>query len=349
MGGCQRGSATQLEYHLINGGDMNQQNTSISFGVVGLGRIGGGLAGQALDKGFQVMGYDKAEPSPELINKGLDYCSELNKLCYKIDQQKKIVFIYVPAGSLVDEIADEIASQMQAGDIIVDGGNSYWGDSLKRHRRYAQRGIEFVDLGTSGGISGATTGACFMAGGNLVAVKALQPILESLATKGGYVHAGSAGAGHFVKLVHNGIEFGMLQAIGEGMSLLAEMAKHSTIQEIKVSETLECWRHGSVIRSWLVDLLAASLPHESLLEDVPSYIEDTGEVNWLLEDALRLEVPIPVINSSVQELFSSRRKVRIDHQSVALMRKGFGGHPLGSDPAIQDERKTSRVFPPEKI
>lgn len=226
---------------------------------------------------------------------------------------------------------------LEPGDIVLDGGNSYWGDSIRRARRTAGRGIHWLDLGTSGGVDGARHGACFMVGGPDEAVAQVEPILRKLAVPGGYVHAGASGAGHFTKLVHNGIEFGMLQAIGEGVALLARYP-----DKLPVADVVACWRHGSVIRSWLVDLLEQRL-REDGLDAVPPVIEDTGEVNWLVADALELDVPTPVITQSVVQLSASRDRDKRWARAIAMMRKGFGGHPYGRSPALQRERRESRI------
>jgi len=223
-------------------------------------------------------------------------------------------------------------------NVIVDGGTSYWGDSIRRANRLMEQGIHLVDLGTSGGVDGARQGACFMAGGDRQAIARIEPILLQLAIKDGYVHAGPPGSGHFTKLVHNGIEFGMLQAIAEGMDLL----KHFR-DELDIPEVLRCWRHGSVIRSWLIDLMHEQYKKQGGLDKVPAYIEDTGEVNWLVNDALKMEVSIPVIAQSVMQLFVSRDDQKNSARAIAMMRHGFGGHPFGKDEAIVHERRFGRV------
>jgi 6-phosphogluconate dehydrogenase len=202
-----------------------------------------------------------------------------------------------------------------------------------------------VDLGTSGGFEGARHGACFMAGGEREAVARVEPILLDLAVEGGYVHAGPPGAGHFVKLVHNGIEFGMLQAIGEGLDLLERYR-----DDLEMAEALRCWRHGSVIRSWLVELMEESYRENEGLTEIPAYVEDTGEVNWLVDDALHMETPIPVISQSVMQLFASRDAEKNWARGIAMMRHGFGGHPYGSDEAVVGERREGRIggFPSDR-
>lgn len=307
------------------------------WGVVGLGRIGGGLASQALSRGRPTAGFDLAGAGPELRERGLSEADSLKGLTSLV-RTPRIIFLYVHAGRTVDEVMTELAQSLEPGDLIVDGGNSYWGDSLRRHEWCSERGLEFVDLGTSGGVQGASSGACFMAGGSESAFLRLEPILRDLAVEGGVVHAGGPGCGHFVKLVHNGIEFGMMQAIGEGLALL-----EASELKPRIPETLECWRHGSVIRSWLVDLLAEALAAPDTLPQTPSWIEDTGEVNWLVQDAVRMEVPTPVITQSVIQLFASRDQTQNWAKAIALMRLGFGGHKLGPIKSLEEERKTARI------
>ena len=307
------------------------------FGIVGLGRIGGNLARQALEKGLRVVGHTRGGARQELLRAGLVECRALPDFRRELKQPRRVL-LYVPAGPALDELLDALASALDTGDILVDGGNSYWGDSLRRYERLRGRGLHFVDLGTSGGVPGARSGACFMAGGDAEAVGQIEPILRALAVPGGYVHAGPPGTGHFVKLVHNGIEFGMLQAIGEGMALL-----ESFHTRLEAAEILRCWRNGSVIRSWLIDLMEQAYRSEAGLRRIPSHVEDTGEVNWLVTDAIGMEVPVPVIATAVMELLSSRDTDRYSGRAVAMMRHGFGGHPYGPDEAIRRERATSRT------
>jgi 6-phosphogluconate dehydrogenase len=295
------------------------------LGIVGLGRMGGNLARLAVRRGLRVVGCA-----------GFERAASLAALCAGLKVPRRIL-LYVPAGRIVDRLLDELTGLLRPGDAIADGGNSYWGDSIRRHARLAPLGIEFIDVGTSGGVHGAAHGACFMVGGRTRGVRRFAPILRRLAVNGGYVHAGGPGSGHFVKLVHNGIEFGMLQAIGEGVALLEGYA-----EKLPVGAILGCWRNGSVIRSWLVELMEEQYRQQDGLA-VPPVVEDTGEVNWLVDDALRMEVPIPVIAQSVMQLFASRDRRKDWARAIAMMRHGFGGHPFGLDRAVARERRTGRV------
>jgi 6-phosphogluconate dehydrogenase len=315
---------------------------SSEFAIVGLGQMGGNIARQALESGFRVVGQTRGEPPEDLVRLGLVPLDEPGGLRAAL-RPPRLVFLWVPAGPVVDGVVEEVAAALEPGDVIADGGNSYWGDSVRRHATLKDRGIGFVDLGTSGGLPGARRGACFMAGGEAQPVGRLEPVCRALAEEGGFVHAGGPGAGHFVKLVHNGIEFGMMQAIAEGYALLRRHEAPLDLQGV-----IECWRRGSVIRSWLVDLLAEAHAADPGLERAESgFVEDTGEVNWLVMDAMRMEVPVPVIAASVMQLFLSREKPaeRDWARAVIAMRHGFGGHPFGPDEAIARERQEGRVGP----
>jgi 6-phosphogluconate dehydrogenase len=311
--------------------------SNLEFGVVGLGHMGGNLVLHALEKGSRVVGFDRGPVGEALLQAGLVRVDSIGGFREKL-APPRAVFLYIPAGPVVDTMLDDLAAQMEQGDILIDGGNSYWGDSIRRYQRLKARGIHFVDLGTSGGISGARHGACFMAGGEKETVSLIEPLLLELAMPEGYIYAGPPGAGHFVKLVHNGIEFGMLQAIGEGIDLLEHYR-----DKLDVPGILRCWSHGSVIRSWLIDLMEEAYRAQGGLEKVPSYVEDTGEVNWLVDDAIHMEVPLPVIAQAVMQLLTSRDKAGHWARAIAMMRHSFGDHPYGPAEAVARERREGRV------
>jgi 6-phosphogluconate dehydrogenase len=307
------------------------------FGIVGLGKMGGGVALNAIDHGLAVAALDTHPISDEMRKAGVEAATNIQELV-RLLTPPRFIILYVPAGPPVDGVLDQLLALLDNGDIVADGGNSYWGDSIRRHARAKQYGVAFVDLGTSGGPGGARQGACLMVGGEREAVAAIEPLLRKLAVADGYLHVGGPGAGHFVKLVHNGIEFGMLQAIGEGIELLTHYR-----EKLGVADILHLWTRGSVIRSWLVELMEQMYRQEGGLEAVAPYVEDTGEVDWLVDDALRMEVPIPVITLSVVQLIASRDDKRDWARAIAMMRHGFGGHPFGADPGVARERHTGRV------
>ncbi len=309
------------------------------IGIVGLGQMGGALARRALDKGYSVSGSELEGVPEDLKEAGVTPAKDLADLAGQLSSPR-IFLLSVPAGPVVDNLIDELLPHIAAGDIVMDSGNSYWGDSRRRAERLRKDSVFFLDLGVSGGPAGARDAPCFMIGGPREAVEQVEPLLTHLAIAGGYVHAGNSGAGHFVKLVHNGIEFGMLQAIGEGVALL-----ESYPEELEIAETLGCWRHGSVIRSWLVDLMAKAYAEDPAFTRPTREVEDTGEVNWLVGDALTLDTPIPVIAQSVMELLKSRDADGIAAKAITMMRHEFGGHPYGRDEAIARERRTGRVGP----
>ena len=318
--------------------------TKGTFGIIGLGKMGGDLAMQANDKNYKIYGYDPS-PKKELEKTNIQFVNSLDELVKQLPSPS-IIFIYIPAGIAVDKVLDQLTPLLKKGDIIVDGGNSYWGDSIRRAERLKESGIYFIDCGTSGGVDGARNGACFMAGGEESAILQVAPILKDLSVPGGFINTGSSGSGHFVKLVHNGIEFGMLQAIGEGMDLLSHYR-----EKLNFPEILHCWNNGSVIRSWLIELMGKMYDEKQGFSQVPSYIEDTGEVNWLISDAMYMEVPVPVMAQSVMQLFASREKTQIWAKAIAMMRHGFGGHPFGEDSGIKREREFGKVgdFPKNNI
>lgn len=308
-----------------------------SFATIGIGSIGGNLALQASEKGYQVVGINRHEMPEFLLGSTVKHTNHVEELTQLLPRPR-LVFLYIPPGEAIDAMLDKLLNGiLEEGDIIVDGGNSYWGDSVRRAKRVSEKKVHYLDCGTSGGVTGARNGACFMVGGEKKPVQQVEPLLRDLAVPDGFVHAGPSGAGHYVKLVHNGIEFGMLQAIGEGMHLL-----ENSLYKHDVAAVLKCWNNGSVVRSWLTELMEQQYREQKGL-DVPGYVEDTGEVNWLVEDAMQLEVPIPVISQSVMQLFASRDKDKKWAKAIAMMRHGFGDHPFGEKESLKQKRKKGKV------
>ena len=294
----------------------------MKFGIIGLGRMGGSLARLAMDKGHRVAGYNKAAPRTEaLTREGLDPAFSLAELVEKL-QRPRILVIYVPHGKPTDDTIAELTGLLELGDVVADGGNSHWKDSIRHYEELKASGIAFLDVGTSGGVEGARAGACFMVGGDAAAFALVEPLLRDLAVPEGVLHAGPPGAGHFVKLIHNAIEFGMLQAMGEGLDLLVR-----SDYPLDLPALFHNWSHGSVIRGWLVELMERGL-REHPLEELSSTVEDTREVKWAVQYALEKEAWIPVIAQSELALYRYRDPESVAGKGVALLRHGFGGHPL---------------------
>lgn len=294
----------------------------MKFGIIGLGRMGGDLARQAIEKGHHVVGYNRSpEPTQELAKEGLEPAFSLEELARKLDAPR-VVLVYVPHGKPTDQVLTDLKDRLRNGGVVADGGNSHWKDSVRHYETLKQAGIHFLDVGTSGGVEGARRGACFMVGGDREAFSHVERLLGDLAVPEGVIHVGPAGAGHFVKLIHNAIEFGMLQALGEGLDLLVR-----SDYQLDLPALFHNWNHGSVIRGWLVELMERGL-RDHKLEDLSGYVEDTREVKWAVEYALEKQAWIPVIAQSELALYRYRDPDSVAGKGVALLRHGFGDHPL---------------------
>lgn len=292
--------------------------------IVGFGRMGAGLARQALGHGHEVVGFD---PNPEataaLREEGLESADSLASLVERLEPPRTVL-LWVPHGEPTELTVDALVGLLAPGDVLVDGGNSHWADSIRRHAALAAAGVHFLDVGTSGGIKGATEGAAFMAGGEPEAFGQVAPVLRDMAIDHRAVlHAGPPGAGHFVKLVHNAIEFGMVQAIAEGV----EMLDRSEFP-LDLPALFEHWQHGSVIRAWLTELMGEALARNPDLGELSTYVEDTEEVKWVLEWSMRADVPAPVVSAAQNALMSYRDIDSPAAKAHALLRNAFGGHPL---------------------
>jgi len=307
----------------------------VELGIIGLGKMGGSLALQAVKKKIKVVGKSRGYKK-ELSTKGVVVCTEYKKFFQEL-KSPRVIYLSLPAGKTIDKVIREISLFLKKGDVVMDGGNSFYLDSIKRESVLRKKGIYFLDCGTSGGVSGARNGACFMVGGDEKGISLAQPILEKLSVPNGFIHTGKPGSGHFAKLVHNGIEFGMLQAIGEGYALCMQSEF-----DFDMSALFKNWNNGSVIRSWLIELMEKGLRSNNP-ENIEPYIEDTGEVNWLIQDAINREIPVPVMSTAVMELFKSRDATSYSYRAISLMRRGFGGHPNGRNDYIKKERKISRI------
>jgi len=294
------------------------------FGIIGLGRIGAGLARRAREAGHQIVGYDRDEEARwKLEQEGCAIAPTIHDLAAELCPSR-IVLLYAPAGAPTDETCRALRPALAAGDIVVDGGNSHWLDSRRRQTFLAQAGIRFLDVGTSGGVSGARHGACFMVGGEREAYDRVQPLLRDLAADEQAVfYAGGAGAGHFAKLVHNAIEFAMVQAIAEGVELLMR-----SDYEFDLPGLFSNWAHGSVIRSWLVELMRDALRQSPDFGPLSTYVEDTGEVKWALAWELEHDVPTQAISAAQTELMRDRDVESPTAKAVALLRNQYGSHPV---------------------
>jgi 6-phosphogluconate dehydrogenase len=322
----------------------------VQVGMVGLGRMGGNMTERLRQAGHDVKTYD---PHVEAT------ASSLEELAQQLDAPRS-VWLMVPAG-IVDSVVSELAPHLEEGDTIVDGGNSYYVDDLRRSAELRERGVHFVDVGTSGGVWGLRRGYCLMIGGDDEAVERLSPVFEALApgmesagrTPGrqgdpapeeqGWLHCGPSGAGHFVKMVHNGIEYGLMQSYAEGLNVL----KHANVglqeqeadaettplrdperyhYELDIAAVTEVWRRGSVIASWLLDLTAQALHDSPMLEDYAGRVSDSGEGRWTVQAAVEEGVPVPVLAASLFDRFSSRGEAEFGNRLLSAMRKAFGGH-----------------------
>jgi len=296
----------------------------MKLGMVGLGRMGSGMTERLGRDSHEVMTYD---PNVEST------AGSLAELVKQLDRPRA-VWLMVPAGEITGQTVTNLLDLLGRDDVLVDGGNSNFRDSQRRGRAAAERGIHFVDVGVSGGIWGLREGFCLMAGGPEEAVERLEPIFSSLAPAGGYAHVGPSGAGHFVKMVHNGIEYGLMQAYAEGFDIL----QHSEF-ELDLEQISGIWRYGSVVRSWLLDLLHDAFDaHGGDLADVAGYVEDSGEGRWTVGEAVNEGVPAPVISGALFARFASREDESFAAKINAALREQFGGHAIrgskqGSDPA----------------
>jgi 6-phosphogluconate dehydrogenase len=304
----------------------------MEIAIVGLGRMGMNMLERLAKGGHTVYGYDTSPEKLEEVNKrGGVGVSELSDAVSKQTQSPKVVWIMVPQGKPVDDTIEILTSLLSPGDIIIDGGNSYFKDTVRRNAETEKLGIHYIDCGTSGGVWGLTEGYCLMMGGAEDAVKFAEPTFKTLAPENGYVYTGASGSGHYTKMVHNGIEYGMLQAYGEGFDIL-----HASEYELDLTAIASAWRYGSVVRSWLLDLLVLAFQSDTNLEHVRGYVEDSGEGRWTIQEAIDHNVPAPVITASLYERFHSREDENYAAKVIASLRNAFGGHAVKTEGTISD-------------
>ena len=298
----------------------------MQIGIVGLGRMGGNMATRLMRDGHEVFGFD---PSPdalaELESHGGTGKTSLADLVSALDAPRT-VWVMVPAGDITQSTVDELSDHMSSGDTLIDGGNSNYKESIRRANELAEKGIDMLDSGTSGGIWGLENGYCLTIGGNRDAYERNLPIFKTLAPpeSDGNLYVGPSGSGHYVKMIHNGIEYGMMQAFAEGLELLEAKSDFN----LDLAAICENWRYGSVIRSWLLDLTADELKEDPGLDALSSYVEDSGEGRWTVDASVELAVPAPVITAALQMRFRSRQDNPIGGRALAAMRNAFGGHSV---------------------
>ncbi|MFP5205354.1 MAG: phosphogluconate dehydrogenase (NAD(+)-dependent, decarboxylating) [Acidobacteriota bacterium] len=296
----------------------------MQLGLIGLGKMGGNMAERLRLGGHQVVGFDfNQEAVARLTGSGNVGVSSLQDLVQNL-KGRRAIWIMVPQGKPVDDTIAQLEPLLNPGDILIDGGNSYYKDSVRRAQEIAAKGFKFVDVGTSGGVWGLKEGYSMMIGGEKDVVESLRPIFETLAPakNQGWGHVGPAGAGHFVKMVHNGIEYGMMQAYAEGFTVMEKKEQF----DLDLPQIANIWRYGSVVRSWLLDLTADALAGNPTLDGLQAYVADSGEGRWTVFEAFDLNVSAPVITESVIRRIRSREENNFTDRMLAIMRNEFGGH-----------------------
>lgn len=299
----------------------------MELGMIGLGRMGGNMAERLLRAGHRVVGTSRTHATvEEAMERGVEGVFSVPDLVAALKQSPRVVWVMVPAGQPTDDMLAQLADLLSPGDIVIEGGNSNYKDSIRRAAWLAERGLGMVDVGTSGGIWGLDNGYSLMIGGPDETVAQLRPIFETLAPSptSGWGHVGPAGAGHFVKMVHNGIEYGMMQAFAEGFAIMADKAELG----LDLAQIAEIWREGSVVRSWLLDLIAKALDENPDLNAIAPYVADSGEGRWTVQEAIDLDVAAPVITVSLLMRLRSRDEQDTSDRLLALMRQQFGGHAI---------------------
>jgi 6-phosphogluconate dehydrogenase len=333
----------------------------MQIGVIGLGRMGGNISRRLMKAGHHCVVFDaNAKPREGLAKEGATAVSSLDAVVKALEEKPRTVWVMLPAGRITEETVEHLGGLLASEDIIIDGGNSYYKDDIRRAKKLAEKRIRYVDCGTSGGVWGIERGYCMMIGGPKEAVDHLDSIFSALApglgdiprTPGretddpraerGYIHAGPSGAGHFVKMVHNGIEYGLMQAYAEGFDILRNKDSKDLPEEerfaLNMPDIAEVWRRGSVISSWLLDLGAAALATDPQLKDFSGFVQDSGEGRWTVEAAIEEAVPADVLSSALYARFRSRQEHTFGEKMLSAMRFGFGGHIEGSEPIDPEPR-----------
>lgn len=296
----------------------------MEIGIIGLGRMGAGMAERWLRGGHRVVANNRSrEPIDEMAAKGAVAAYTLGDLVGQL-QAPRAIWVMLPAGDVTEQMILQLIPLLEPGDTIIDGGNTMYKDDMRRADMLKQHGLNYIDQGTSGGVWGLENGFCIMVGGERDLVQRLEPAFLTLAPQDGYVHCGPVGSGHFVKMVHNGIEYGMMQAYAEGFEIMRAKQEFG----LNLHAIASAWRYGSVVRSWLLDLTEAALRDDPDLTTLKGYVDDSGEGRWTIQAAIDLDVPAPVITLSLYERFHSRQPESFAAKVLAAMRRGFGGHAV---------------------
>jgi 6-phosphogluconate dehydrogenase len=296
------------------------------IGFIGLGRMGANMVRRLLRDDHEIVAYNRtAEKTKEIAGEGADAAFSIEELVGKLDAPRA-VWVMVPAGDATEAQIEELLLHLEPGDTIIDGGNTNFHDDQRRHPLLKEKGIQYVDAGTSGGIWGLANGFCLMVGGDREAVEPLEPIFRSLAPEDGYMHVGGPGAGHYVKMVHNGIEYGLMQAYAEGFEIM-----HASDYGLDLGGISKLWNHGSVVRSWLLELAESALSKDQDLAHLRGWVADSGEGRWTVQEAIDRDVPAPVITLSLQTRFRSRQDDSYGGKVLAALRNEFGGHAVKTE------------------
>jgi len=308
----------------------------MQLGMVGLGRMGMNMARRLIAGGHEVVAYNRTRQKViQLQHEGARPADSPEDLVAQLTHPR-IVWLMLPAGSTVDHYSDLLARFLSSGDILIDGGNSYFKDDIRRSQRLAEYGIHYLDAGVSGGIWGLQNGYCIMIGGEASVFQHIEPLLKSLCAPDAYLYCGATGAGHFVKMVHNGIEYAMMEAYGEGFNLLkaSPYGQHLSLKEIA-----RLWNRGSVVRSWLLELLEDVFAREAELQNIEPYLEDSGEGRWTVAEALAAGVPVPVIAASLFQRFASQGQAAFSDRVLAALRREFGGHEVKASGSEKNKKR----------
>ena len=338
----------------------------MQIGVIGLGRMGGNISRRLMRAGHRCVVYDaNPDAGAALAKEGAKAARSLADLVKGLEERPRAVWVMLPAGKITEETVAELGRLLEAGDIIIDGGNTFYKDDIRRAKELATKKIRYVDCGTSGGVWGLERGYCLMIGGPKEAVDHLDPIFSTLApgageiartpdrekrdsrAERGYIHAGPSGAGHFVKMVHNGIEYGLMQAYAEGFDILRNKDSKDLPEderfELNIADIAEVWRRGSVVSSWLLDLAAAALAKDPGLDAFSGFVQDSGEGRWTIEAAIEEAVPAEVLSSALFTRFRSRQDHTFGEKVLSAMRLGFGGHTENTVPVSRAPAPANKV------